>query len=420
MLLVSLLFWGISSHAHKHDLKGPMDLPPDATTSQLEWYAINNGLFQPHDASRPRPTGPIEDAIDYGMRNMAWLKHLNSKRPQNDKISLTNKASTGGYPPDQPSEYSPAIVGERLDKLKADMPKAMKEVIVDGKPLTQQLPVPVEEFIEWGRKTDRIYQTALRWKNAQPWLSWYETARAKDIRGIFFFTKMDATERTAKLTNPAALTEKEQSDFSDWLTSMCLNNGASLAVCRGHVQRAIESGQSLLPMFEAYETGATHVYNLNFTVQHARSDVKFDSQNLVEVPFRTPHDPKILAFVRDNIEDEWRSGTWALKLIFNLSAATQIQFVPGATPNVNGLGGNIITMNAEQPITEYDAQWTIRHEYGHVLGLPDCYVEYYDSERAVMVTYQIDIDNLMCSRHGHIQQKHVDELKRVYGARNLL
>lgn len=71
-------------------------------------------------------------------------------------------------------------------------------------------------------------------------------------------------------------------------------------------------------------------------------------------------------------------------------------------------------MDADQPLTEYDAQWTIRHEFGHVLGLPDCYLEYYDPDKEVIVSYQIDIDDLMCSRHGHIQGHHLDELKRVY------
>ena len=80
----------------------------------------------------------------------------------------------------------------------------------------------------------------------------------------------------------------------------------------------------------------------------------------------------------------------------------------------NRVGGDTIVMNATQPLTEYDAQWTIRHEFGHVLGFVDCYVEFYESERNVIVNYQFDVENLMCSRRGHIQQRHVDELQRAY------
>ena len=48
------------------------------------------------------------------------------------------------------------------------------------------------------------------------------------------------------------------------------------------------------------------------------------------------------------------------------------------TPHVNRLGGNVIVMDAAASIEVYAIRWAIRHEYGHVLGLPDCYFEFYD------------------------------------------
>ena len=71
-------------------------------------------------------------------------------------------------------------------------------------------------------------------------------------------------------------------------------------------------------------------------------------------------------------------------------------------------------MDANSPLSEYNVQWTIRHEFGHVIGFPDCYHEFYDATESTMISYQIDITNLMCSRRGHLQQAHVDELRRVY------
>jgi hypothetical protein len=71
-------------------------------------------------------------------------------------------------------------------------------------------------------------------------------------------------------------------------------------------------------------------------------------------------------------------------------------------------------MDENRNIQDYDVKWTIRHEFGHILGLPDCYVEFYDAKKAVMIDYQIDITNLMCSRRGHLQAKHYEELKRNY------
>jgi len=89
-------------------------------------------------------------------------------------------------------------------------------------------------------------------------------------------------------------------------------------------------------------------------------------------------------------------------------------FQPGVVPHVNGLGGNEIVMDSNQPIEEYESQWTIRHEFGHVIGLPDCYHEFYDVSQQAFVNYQLDITDLMCSRAGNMNERIYNELKRVY------
>jgi hypothetical protein len=124
----------------------------------------------------------------------------------------------------------------------------------------------------------------------------------------------------------------------------------------------------------------------------------------------------VKTFLSENIEDEWKWKDWRLTLNFISGGfdTTHVEFVPGATPHVNGLAGSTITMDANQPLTEYHVRWTIRHEFGHTLGFPDCYVEFYDTDKAVMISYQLDTTNLMCSRRGKLQEKHYEELKRVY------
>jgi hypothetical protein len=71
-------------------------------------------------------------------------------------------------------------------------------------------------------------------------------------------------------------------------------------------------------------------------------------------------------------------------------------------------------MDSNQPIEEYESQWTIRHEFGHVLGLPDCYHEFYDVNARAYVNYQLDITDLMCSRAGNMNERIYKELKEAY------
>lgn len=137
----------------------------------------------------------------------------------------------------------------------------------------------------------------------------------------------------------------------------------------------------------------------------------------MSVPFLDPRIPAVTTWLTENIEDEWRWGDWKLKLEFMSeggSDMTHVRFEPGATPHVNGLAGSEITMDANRALNEYSSRWTIRHEYGHVLGFADCYLEFYDESLKAMVNYQLDLTNLMCSRKGKLQQKHYDEMKRVY------
>ncbi len=132
------------------------------------------------------------------------------------------------------------------------------------------------------------------------------------------------------------------------------------------------------------------------------------------MPFLDPLDKMVEDFLTYNLQEEWKFLSWQLVLSFSQSASIFIRFEPDAMPNVDVVGGNQITMNKNAPLTEYDVQWIIRHEFGHTLGFVDCYLEFYVPSENAMMAYQIDIDNLMCSRQGHIQQTHYEQMKKYY------
>lgn len=71
-----------------------------------------------------------------------------------------------------------------------------------------------------------------------------------------------------------------------------------------------------------------------------------------------------------------------------------LEFIKGVTPYVSGKTYNKITMDPDYSLDDYDTQWTIRHEFGHVLGFPDCYLEFFDPDKKEMTYYTIEPDNL--------------------------
>lgn len=408
-LFTIFAFFSMSAFAsHKH----APDIPPDA----------NSELYQSFLRTQPAMPAVVDglnDLVAAGERNLNWLKHINSliKGPP---LSFTSKDKQRGIQIDKPNEYNEELVLEKLSDLMTTFPAEMKAVIFDGAVFTDTPPIAVEDYLEFGRKLDVVYQSATRWRLMQPYLDELADRASEDVRGYYFLSR--EPDRATKLANYAKLPDGEKAQIHDWLFELCLNS-AFQGDCRQNLDAKISSGADLEPFYQEYLAGGQTMWNGFFNIpdEVARKDftwsIAADGSSSLTTPFKDPITPEVQHFVQFDVQDEWHFENWHLDLPFipGDDSTTHIEFQPGVTPHVNGLGGNTITMNANQPLTEYDAQWTIRHEYGHVLGFPDCYVEFYVRSRNVIINYQLDIDDIMCSRRGHVKDINVNELRRVYG-----
>ncbi len=378
----------------------------------------------------------IKGWLAVGKRNLEWIDQINRNRPPESQLELSSPALTVGIPIETPNESGRKILGEKIDSLTAALPDSIKSVVLmpqssDSLNSALQNEVPEgmsdEEFLGVVRKIDRLYQGCSRWLLQEPYLWQYGSLQSMDIRGYYFLSK-NPDQTALKLNSFKTLSEAEQKQIKEWLVSMCLNGsafgGATQASCLGQIDQAVKR-EALLKYYQSKLNISKSKYDSFFNIESTRSDLVWSGANAqtLSAPFRAPvSGPQggasgaeaVRQWLQTNIEDEWHFQDWALKLVFSDHAATEVVFEAGATPHVNGLSGDTITMDANRPIQEYSSRWTIRHEYGHTLGFPDCYIEYYDRAREVMVNYQIDVDNLMCSRKGHLQQRHYDELRRHY------
>ncbi len=390
--------------------------PPhmDLEMTAVEYRALMQRLGTEKNLSRADPLQPV---LNFGKRAIEWVETINRARPAGQQLELTNPQSTGGIPIDQPSRSNQEIVLERWTTMKAAMPAAIRSVLEATSALPATAPLDDEAFITQMRLAVRSYEHASRWLLQVPYLSSYAARSRDDIRGYYFLSREPELEKS--LRGWTSLTAEKRAKLSDWLAGICHNGGVAKDRCLTTLQQEAASSGSALAFYQRFVTTGKQRYDAFFRVQNPRPDGKWtdSAKTAFQQEFLQAETAEIQSWLTENIEDEWRFGSdFQLRLKYSASGRNlpRVIFEAGATPHVNGLGGAIITMDANRSIQEYSVRWTIRHEFGHVLGFPDCYIEFFDPTERVMINYQIDLDNLMCSRRGHIQAHHVDEFRRAY------
>lgn len=367
-------------------------------------------LWERHQELLPEATDELQDILQWGKRNLEWIDAVNATRAQTSRLQLSTPETTQAYPIENPKENNRTIVTTAYHQLMQKLPESIQNVLGGTDSIPNTLPVDDKTFLAWARQVDTVYQSASRWLLQEGSLGAYTNRAYMDIRGYYFLHQIPKLRQ--QLEQWPSLSESVQNQWRLWLLGVCRNSSPQKS-CEKTWEDDMAAGHPVA-YYDRYWEKSRQLYEDFFKVYNPRADAEFHKPNDFVLPFRTPDNPRVQQWLKDNIEDEWRFEAFQLRLRFEPDADPRVVFAPGATPHVNGLGGNTITMDTNRDIDEYLTRWTIRHEFGHVLGFSDCYVEFYDTTRKVMMNYQIDITNIMCSRRGHLQEQHVKELLRAY------
>lgn len=357
----------------------------------------------------------VKKSIQGGEKLLKWIDLINQSRSEDQKIRLTKKAPKRGIPIDSPSKYGPSTIKLKLEELLSELPEEMSKRVYGGAELSNGPIVLDEEFIKWGRKISSLYQTAVRWTSMSRWLDYYEAAQAKDVRGYYYLKSLENLNQ--KLIEIKNLEKEEKEKILDALVGICENNMVLKQKCAGQVQLYI-SKNALVGLKDMYWQGAINNWNSFFQISEPRHDIKWSLKDptVMAVVFKDPHSNKIASWLKENVEDEFKQldSGWHLEMDFIRGGwgTAYLEFKKNVTPHVSG--GNKIVMDANTDIEEYEVKWTIRHEFGHILRIPDCYHEFYNRSENLMINYQLDVNDLMCSRAGSMNKRIYDELKRVY------
>ena len=407
------LVFSLPAMAHLNGAKPHMD--PQMTSAEYRNYLSTQKSSNKNVKTLEDLDPRIEKSIKLGERLSKWVNKINAGRTAETAIRLTSPETRISYPINKPNKYNPTILAAEATALETSMPKAMVDVIWSNSELPADTNgIDDKTFAAQGRLLDRNYQGAARYKSLSPWIEEYKWAAASDVRGYYYLKTNNI--KAEDLTDVASMSPEKLDLVKEALFRTCRNyEGTKETQCQKVVDESV-TNNGLADLYNFTIDAAKTNWDSFFKITESarRKDVTW-LNDIMTVPFNTPELTKFIPYLQDNIEDEFRFGTWGLKLNWGtFENGPRLVFKAGEVPHVNGLGGNEITMDSNQPIEEYESRWTIRHEFGHVIGFPDCYHEFYDEKLEAFVNYQLDTTDLMCSRAGNMKERMYNELKEAY------
>jgi hypothetical protein len=357
----------------------------------------------------------LKTILSAGKRAISWFEQVNNSRTSGNKMDLSAKGNSRGLPLTDPMKTNSLILFNTYNLFLSNYSPLITNIITSSDPFPLNIPVSDNEFSKTIRAMDVIYQHTIRWIGSKDSLSWYINRSLWDIRGYVFLK--ETTDLKNKLDQWKSLSDLEKNNFSQWLMSLCHNGDFEESDCYDELSKAIIRNR-LYSFYQRFNFYGEAQYNSFFKIMSTRPEMTWN-ENLTELhsPFLTPLRNDVKLWLSENIQDEWKGVGFNLKLDFLDSSDVSIphiEFKPGVTAHVNDLAGDTITMDGDYSINNYDQRWTIRHEYGHILGFIDCYLEFYDVNEKAMIYYEVDTDNLMCSRHGSLKPKHIEMLRENY------
>lgn len=401
MMTISLLATSCTPRSETSSTPPPL-LPQGGTEPPIE------------DGVKNSEKQKLQPLLNLGERAVAWLNLVNQNRNYETRLNLADRTTKNPVPPESPKVNSVKYLLNTFQERSAQMPEPMRAYLLEGKALVEIPPVSDEVFIKSIRGFNGAYQNAIRLIGQVSWFDYYAEQDVQDIRGYYFFMKDPAAEKD--LLQFFKLETDLQTKYSEWLIGMCHNSSISKENCATELNQFVMRDQ-VAAFYSKYLGAAKATYDSYFQVRKIRQDLKWNTgRSSLTQDFILPSVDTISLWLKTNVEEEWKIP--GFELLVNFVSKNRFSpflvFEKGVTPHVSGTTWNTITMDPDYSLDDYDTQWTIRHEFGHVLGFKDCYLEFYDKDKEEMLYYTIEPDNLMCAWGGKLQPSHIEELKRVY------
>ncbi len=356
----------------------------------------------------------MNEIISWHQRMQAWISRrglrsswemMSASSAASSHVSITN-----------PRVYGPGTIQRDFSRFKVQLPTAISRVLASTEPLPLRWPVRDTDMISYAHELRQIYEDVLRWQTLLPSLDYFKWNASRDLRGFYMLSQ--SPTRSQELANFQSLPQQRKNKLRWYLIQMCRNKKFYFSPCISEVDAAISRGRNLNGLYDLYLPAAQKVWSSMFAIdeEHRRKNLTW-RDHVLEIPTLDEEANPLLHVAKGLIEGAWRDGVKSIQLrLLTSSQQDLLRFVlaPNVLAHASQLGGDQIVINSGANLKSSWTRANILHEFGHILGLPDCYVEFFDEMEQVMVTYGLDESNIMCSGSGRVHEVHWRALEEAY------
>ena len=323
----------------------------------------------------------------------------------------------------QCKEFSIIVLGPK-DEGYSDL----ESVTFDIKNDLKIIKMRVESYLELRSEIEYAYSNSGRFLDSisTEEIDYYQTyARSLDIRGLYFLQKTGMS-KSELFEHWQAQTESQSSselNLNSAFNLLCLEylavKGEKFDCVQKLSQHTLthEEFEYLMKYSENKKQELFSIYSEDHLPQSEYKIENVVGKKIITIYAQRPSDPIFADFFKSSVEKYWQTTAYQLKLAwadeYARSALIHIEFSDEGT-NRAYKKNRLILMNSFRFRYDEVSEATIAHEFGHLLGFSDCYVEFYETESSSMVEYKIDPSNLMCSTAGWIQPQHFEEFLKSF------
>lgn len=281
----------------------------------------------------------------------------------------------------------------------------MEKKIIEVKASIKQ--VTVESLRNTAADLFYLYQNAMRFEGQKCSFPLMTKKKLQDVRPYLqmldFCTEKNGDGFCSSETI-SNLSPEESRFVEDKVVKLCKAFDSSDVNCQAQyiIKKQNKTISSLVSLYQ--KKFQSERYEKLFSLRD--SHLKFQCHSIEDVTTMTLKvysqnlDVYTLSALTQFVSDSWSRGNFRLSIeIVDQPGSDVVEILPSTT-GVSYVPDNNNRKVFLSTILDIDTQKKVlAHEFGHVLGFPDCYTEFFDNQNKDLVYYEISRENtnLMCS-----------------------